>query len=107
MAWPGYETMPTVNFSLHESISMEYDYVKIRLYSFCEAPKFLLPQNMITTESLYTWIRENRYQVTRDSHAPSCFRLVGKKVGEIYSEGGFCPHSSGRECDRMSYTPAC
>ena len=43
-----------------------------------------------------------RYQVTRDSLAPSYFRLVGKKMGEMYSEGGFCPCSSDRECNRMS-----
>ena len=44
----------------------------------------------------------DRYQVPRDSHAPSYLQLVGKKMGEMYSESEFCPHSSGRGCDRMS-----
>ena len=34
-----------------------------------------------------------------DSHTPLYLRSVGKRW---YSEGGVCPRSSGRECDRMS-----
>ena len=33
-----------------------------------------------------------------DSHAPLHLKSVGKKMGEMYCEGGVCPRSSGCEC---------
>ena len=41
----------------------------------------------------------DRLDAKLDNHTPLHLRSVGKKMEEMYSEGGVCPHSYSCECD--------